>query len=178
MENESATVSTGQASDRLITIKYNGTVTIETDTPPPPSQAGVWMSARCGGFITKAKGPKMSYTLPNDKAVTLQVSYQDAKGNAATVDGDVTWESSDESIITVEAAADTMTATMTPADNLGQAQVRATADADLGEGVVEIICVLDVTVVGGQAVVGVITPIGAAHPIADPNAPEVNPLKK
>ena len=92
------------------------------------------------------------YTLPNDKRVDVKVEYQDAKGNAATVDGDVVWSSSDTNV-----------ATITPGDALGQVQITATADADLGDGVVEIICTMDVTVVGGQAVIGVISPVGATH---------------
>jgi hypothetical protein len=40
----------------------------------------------------------------------------------------------------------------------------ATADADLGEGVSEIVCTMDVEVVAGTAVVGTITPTGEPQP--------------
>ena len=104
------------------------------------------------------------YTLPNDKRVDVKVEYQDAKGNAATVDGDVVWSSSDTNVADVEVHDnDSTLATITPGDALGQVQITATADADLGDGVVEIICTMDVTVVGGQAVIGVISPVGATH---------------
>ena len=152
----------------MITIKYNGQVTIETDTPPsPPSQAGVWMTSNCDGIKVKSKGPLIVYTLPSDKMVGVGVTYQDSKGRPAEVDGDVVWSSSDEAIVTVTVdATNSKLAKILPADNLGQVQVIATADADLGDGIVEIICTMDITVVAGQAVVGVIEPIGPAHPIA------------
>jgi hypothetical protein len=150
-------------------ITYGGTVLIEEvgQPAPEPSRAGVWMTAKSGGFTVRAKGPRIMYTLGNDKSATVKVSYQDAKGNEAAVDGDVAWSSSDTSIVDVEVDSnDSTLAVIMPSDNLGQAQIIATADADLGDGVVEIVCTLDVNVVAGQAVVGVISPVGPAHPIA------------
>jgi hypothetical protein len=151
----------------MIKISYSGTVFIEqTDPPlPPPSQAGVWIETSCDGVKMKAKGPSMAYTLPDDRVVKVQVSYLDAKGHPATVDGDVEWDTSDTAIISIEVDPDDSTiATVVPVDSLGQAQVSATADADLGSGVTEIVCTMDITVVGGQAVVGTITPVGEPTP--------------
>ena len=51
-------------------------------------------------FTIKAKGDIM-YTLPVDKLVNMKVSYVDAGGNPATVDGAVLWTSSDDDIATV-----------------------------------------------------------------------------
>lgn len=152
----------------MITIKYNGQVTIESDTPPsPPSQAGVWVTANCGGFKVKAKGPLIMYTLPSDKMVGVGVTYQDSKGRPAEVDGEVVWTSSDETIATVSVdSTNSNLAKIEPADEIGQVQIIATADADLGEGVTSIICTMDVEVVAGQAVVGTIAPVGPAHPIS------------
>lgn len=150
-------------------ITYGGTVLIEqVEQPSPePPRAGAWITAKCGGFTVRARGPTIMYTLGNDKTVTVSVTYQDSKGNQAEVDGDVVWSSSDTNIVDVEVDGNNSTlATVTPGDALGQAQVIATADADLGEGVTEIVCTMDITVVAGQAVVGVITPIGPSHPIA------------
>ena len=53
-------------------------------------------------IIIKLEGTHVMYTLPVDHFVKMQVSYTDAKGNPATIDGDVTWESSDASIIAVD----------------------------------------------------------------------------
>ena len=48
---------------------------------------------------------------------------------------------------------------------LGQVQITATADADLGEGTRELVTLMDVTIVAGEAVAGVIQPLGEATPI-------------
>jgi hypothetical protein len=124
-------------------------------------------------FTITAKGDVM-YTLPVDHLVKMQVSYVDAAGNPATVDGEVHWESSDESIATVAVdAQDSSIVTVTPAGDLGQVQVRAIADADLGTGVRNLTTIADITVVAGEAVAGTIQPIGEAEPVA----PHVEPRK-
>ena len=48
---------------------------------------------------------------------------------------------------------------------IGQVQVTATADADLGAGVRNIVTPLDIVVVAGEAMSGAITPVGPAEPI-------------
>ena len=114
----------------------------------------------------------MSYTLPADKMVELQIAYTDANGNPATVDGAVAWESSDPNIATVEALTaqpkeglpEGGVARLVPGAQVGNCQITAKADADLGEGARELVTLLDVTVVGGEAVAGVITPTGEAWP--------------
>jgi hypothetical protein len=68
-------------------------------------------------------------------SVTLSIT--NAAGGAATVDGVPVWASSDETVITVTAGDDGMTAvidTVAP----GTARVTVTADADLGNGVQEL----------------------------------------
>ena len=110
------------------------------------------------------------YTLPVDHSVLMQVSYTDARGNPATIDGDVTWESSDTSIISVTVdQADSTICRATPVGTVGQAQVTATCDADLGEGTRELVTLCDIEVVGGEAVAGSIQPVGEPEPI-DPHA--------
>lgn len=94
------------------------------------------------------------FTLPDDKTAAAAVAYVDAKGNPAVVDGVPVWSSSDESIVTVAAAADGLSAVVTPVGPLGAAQVKVEADADLGAGITPIITLADVEVVGGQAVAG------------------------
>jgi hypothetical protein len=119
-------------------------------------------------FTITAKGDVM-FTLPDDKKVAVKVSYVDARGKPAKVDGAVTWSSSDDAIVSVVVdPADSTKATVTPTDNLGQAQVTATADADLGTGSRELITLLDVEVVGGEAVKGTIEPVGAPVPLPLP----------
>jgi hypothetical protein len=119
-----------------------------------------------GGFVVTAEGDHIMYTLPIGMAVKMQVSYIDAAGNPAKVDGDVRWQSSSEDIVTVEVdTTDSTICTVTPQGDLGQVQVAASADADLGGGVKELITTCDISVVAGEAVAGTITPVGEPTPI-------------
>lgn len=97
------------------------------------------------------------FTLPDDKTASAAIAYVDAKGNPATVEGAPVWSSSDEAILTVAAAADGFSAVVTPVGPLGSAQIKVVADADMGEGVTEIITIGDVEVVAGSAVAGNLT---------------------
>lgn len=134
---------------------------------PVSSEAGVWITTRYEGFTTKGK-TTMAYTLPSDKFVNLEISYVDSKGNPAEVDGDVEWETSDEMICNVGVLeGDSTKAQLVPGSKLGNAQITATADADLGEGTSEIKTILLVSVVAGSAVAGTITPSGEPQPIED-----------
>lgn len=138
----------------------------------PPS-GGVLLSITHQRFTITADGDLIMYTLPLDHLVKMQVAYVDAGGNPAKVDGAVVWASSDAAIAAAQAdPADSTICTVTPS-KLGQVQITATADADLGDGVRQIITPCEVTVVAGEAVSGTIAPIGEAEPIA----PHVDPRK-
>jgi hypothetical protein len=113
-----------------------------------------------------ARGDDMAYTIPVSHSVELQISYVDAHGNPAVVDGEVTWLSSDENVAGVVAdASDSTRATLESGTGAGQAQITATADADLGSGSREIVTLMDVSVIPGEAVAGTISPVGEATPI-------------
>jgi hypothetical protein len=142
-----------------VNLRFDSPLHLAFDPPPEPSQAGVRVSSTIDGITVKGTAP-MAYTLPNDKEVALNIAYVDAKGNPAMVDGDVEWSSSDDTICTVTAKPgnQAMNAMVVPADKIGNAQISAKADADMGEGVKEIITLFDLTVVGGEAVAGTITP--------------------
>ena len=128
----------------------------------------------------------MAYTLPADKQVQLKISYKDKNGNPASIDGAVTWESSDTGIARLEPVAspqpDNATVMLVPGTQIGNCQVSAKADADLGSGVRELVTLLDVTVVGGEAVTGTIEPVGEAVPVpegaAAPGAPSEPAAKR
>jgi phage tail sheath gpL-like len=112
-------------------------------------------------YTVTAKGTSMAYTLPTDKDARVKVSYFDNHGNPATIDGDVNWDSSDDEMIRVTVDLDdTTNAVISAIGPAGNAQVSASADADLGQGTREVICTLDVTVVAGEAVIGRIEPVG------------------
>lgn len=131
-----------------------------------PSKAGCLVTLHYRDFTVTARGNDMAYTLPVDMQVHVQVEYVDAHGNPAAVDDEVTWASSDATIIAVSAdATDSTKATVRAVGKVGQAQVTATADADLGEGIKSLVTTMDVTSVAGEAVAGTITPVGAAEPV-------------
>lgn len=125
------------------------------------------VTLRYDNFTVTAGGNKMAYVLPADKQVHVQVSYVDASGNPATIDGDVTWDSSNETLVEVIVdSSDSTKAIVRAKGEVGQAQVTALADADLDdEGTREIATTMDVTLMAGEAVAGTITPEGEAEDI-------------
>jgi uncharacterized Zn-binding protein involved in type VI secretion len=152
-------------------VELSGSLTIALVQPPPPtpSLAGVWIASQVDGFTATVKGNHMAYTLPDDKHVFVAIAYVDAKGNPAAIDGDVSWASSDQMICNVGVmAGDSTKADLLPGVNLGQAQITASADADLGAGTTTLLTTFDVIVVSGTAVSGTITPQGDPQPITTP----------
>lgn len=126
-------------------LRISGQIELETIDEQPR----LIFSVTIGGTIIR--DIKM-LVLPVDKKVPASVQPVDAKGNPAQVEGAPVWTSSAENIATVTAAADGLSAEVTPTGALGTCQINVTADADLGSGVTEIIGVLDVTTVAGEAV--------------------------
>jgi Bacterial Ig-like domain (group 2) len=133
--------------------------------PPQTNGSGCKVTLRYERFQITAWGDNMSYKLPIDKQVNVEVVYVDAKGNTAVVDGEVAWASSNEAIATVEPNPDETSMAIVRSVDLGQAQITATADADLGEGVRTLITTMDVETVAGDAVAGTISPVGDAETI-------------
>jgi hypothetical protein len=149
-----------------VQFSLQGILKILVEQPPEPAAGYALITLRYGGFSVTARGDGMAYNLPDAYEIKVQVSYVDAEGNPAVVDGQVAWESSDTAIVTVTVdGADSSNATVSATGTLGQTQVTATADADMGAGVRNIITTMDITVVAGEAVAGTITPVGSATPI-------------
>jgi Big-like domain-containing protein len=151
-----------------ITITVGGEIrisgSIELVPPPAPNPIAVRVTTTYGGFSTTTTGgTDMAYNLPSRMQLHVAVAYADADGHPATVDGDVTWTSSDDTIATV--TADGAASALCAAVGLGTAQITASADADLGQGVRALLTVFDVTVVAGEAVAGTISPVGDPEPI-------------
>lgn len=87
-------------------------------------------------------------------AVLSLGAITDVAGNPASVEGDPVWASTDDGLMTVEADVDEpMKARCTPANSAaGQTvNITATLDADLGEGVRQVIGVLTFAILGGLA---------------------------
>jgi hypothetical protein len=142
-----------------IQFKLGGTLTFVKE-----EEGYALVTVRYGNFSVTAKGDHMAYTLASGMQVHLKVSYVDAGGNPAVVDGPVTWASSDVNVATVTAESDT-TALVKTVGPTGQLQISATADVDLGEGIKELITPMDLTVAAGEAVAGTIEPVGPAEPV-------------
>lgn len=66
------------------------------------------------------------------------LSITNSHGQPAPVDGVPVWASSDETVLTVVAAADGMSAAVNTVAPGGPARISVTADADLGAGVATI----------------------------------------
>ena len=84
----------------MTTVNFQLGGTLKLDVIEEPEGYAV-MTITYDGFTITAKGNGMAYKLPNDKVIGVKVAYVDSHGNPATVDGDVTWEFSDESVATV-----------------------------------------------------------------------------
>lgn len=94
--------------------------------------------------------------LPIGNKVTATIVVTDAKDNPTRVDGVPVWSTDRPDVLTIEAAADGLSAVVTPTGALGSAQVQVDADADLGEGVRPLTLLGTVEVVAGEAVAGTI----------------------
>lgn len=86
-----------------------------------------------------------------DQELDLELVISDQYGNSATVDGLPTWTSGEDSIVALVPSGDGFRAVASAVGPVGTAQVSVRADADLGEGLREIVAVLDIEVVGGEA---------------------------
>lgn len=124
-------------------------------------------------FYTLIDGIKRkvsSMFLAADKKLPLSLEIKDKAGNPAKVDGKPVFSLSDDSAGSLEVAEDGMSAVFTPAGKAVALKIQAKADADLGEGVKEIVGELDVEVLSGEAVfVGIVAgeplPIAPAEPV-------------
>jgi hypothetical protein len=145
-----------------ISLTIGGSLDLVLRQPEPETVAILTVTYE--GFTAKAKGDQM-YTLPSDHYINVSVAYVDASGNAAVVDGDPVWQSSDTAIITVAVnPTDAFQASVTPVGPAGTAQVHITADADVGQGVQELVTLFDVSVAAGTAVAGTVSVVGDPQP--------------
>ena len=147
------------AAHQRIEISFTSPLKIVQVEEPSPILAVLTITYQ--RFTITAKGDRFMFTLPVDDAFQMQVTYVDAEGNPAKVDGPITWASSDETLAEVEVdSVDSSIVTVTPVGPTGQVQITATADADLGAGVRELVTLCDITLVAGEAVTGTIAPVG------------------
>jgi hypothetical protein len=100
---------------------------------------------------------KVSENLP------VSIEIKDIHGNAAQVDGAPKWASTDETLATVTASEDGLSALVTPIGPVGVCKIQVSADADLGEGVKSILGELEIELLAGEAAV---VSIVAGTPVA------------
>lgn len=100
-------------------------------------------------FKVKGRLP-MAITIMDDQTFEATVSAVDSRGNPARIDGDPAWTVSDPALLslTINGAQ----AIVSAAGPLGVGQLRVSVDADLGEGVRPLTGLLDIEVIGGEAV--------------------------
>ncbi|HEY1242209.1 MAG TPA: hypothetical protein VGF16_16710 [Bryobacteraceae bacterium] len=104
------------------------------------------------------KGENMDGTMQAGTLATLSVAWTDKGGNPAKVDGPTTWQSSDDTIVTVTpSTGNPLIANLNAPGPIGTVQIHATADADMGSGVQTVTATSNITVISGQAVAGEIT---------------------
>lgn len=100
----------------------------------------------------------MSSTMQVGTYATVSVAWKDKGGNIVKVDGPTEWKSSDDTVLQVTVATgNPLIANLFAPGPVGNAQVQATADADLGEGFKAVTATYDVQVISGEAVGGEIT---------------------
>ena len=90
-------------------------------------------------------------TITDSQKFSITAGGIDAKGNPTTLDGAITFTSSDPALLTVTSTGN-LSADVVAVGPLGNAQVLANGDADLGAGVVPVTGILDVVIIAGQAV--------------------------
>jgi hypothetical protein len=95
---------------------------------------------------------QMAVTLTDTQKVSASIQPVDVHGHPALVDGIPVWTTSDPTLLEVVPSLDGMNAEILASGEIGIGQVIVEADADLGEGVVTLTGILDVTVIGGAAV--------------------------
>jgi hypothetical protein len=109
----------------------------------------------CGDIVlTFDGGFTMIVTDDFTKIGPVSVSWKTAAGHPAKVDGATKFASDNESVAAVVEEADG--GVFIILGDLGKAQITATADADLGEGVEPVMAIGDLEYVAGKAVAGVL----------------------
>lgn len=89
--------------------------------------------------------------LTDEQQVQLAINPVTAHGHQAAIDGAPKWASSDSNVVEVIVDTADPKKAVAIAGGIGKAQVSVTADADMGDGVREIVSTLDVEVVAAEA---------------------------
>jgi hypothetical protein len=105
--------------------------------------------------ITVKGDDHMAVTLTSTQEFDIQIIPQDAHNNPAPVEN-VVWECSNAHVARL-VAIDDLNQTVQAVGPAGTAQITVHCDAQIGEGVIELVGTLDVEVLPGQAVTLVVS---------------------
>lgn len=82
----------------------------------------------------------------------VSLAIVDAAGNPAVVDGIPQYEVTDKDAATLEVAEDGMSVVVVPTGKIAKFDLQVKADADLGDGVKELLGTLEIETLSGEAV--------------------------
>jgi hypothetical protein len=126
-----------------------------------------------------------NHILRAGKRAPVSFVIRDKFGNDATIDGVPAWASSNPPALAVEPAADGRSAVVRALGPIGTAQITVTVDADLGDGIRELVGVALIDSISGEANVMALTigpeeddvPTDDTPPLQQPTdgAPEPTP---
>ncbi len=116
-------------------------------------------------------------SLTDSQQVTLNVTFVDARGNPAKVDGVPVWLTDNSELLALAPGTDGMSCVVSAVGPLGSGVVSLKADADLGVGVAPIVGVLPFEVTAGSAVtVQIVAGAVTEQPVTPPApAPAAEP---
>ncbi len=130
----------------LAMFNYNIRELIEVLTPP--TAVRIIFYEEVDGKL-KRIGGLMFQKVTEKKKFAIKIT--DKFGNEAKVDGAPVWAKTDESLVDIEVSEDGMSAVVTPKGPIGSVGVQVKADADLGEGVKDLLGQVDLDLVAGDA---------------------------
>lgn len=116
----------------------------------PPIAARVVFAVTIDG-VTREDVSAMQFKVTQQFPITL--TFQDAAGNPAQIQGVPEWTNNNTNVLSMEVAADGMSAVVSAVGPAGSGQISVKADSNLGEGITEITGVLDVEALPGDATV-------------------------
>lgn len=103
-------------------------------------------------FYTDLERKLLMAQLSIDQIGTARIAPKDRLGNPALLDGAPSWSIDRADLANIVASEDGLTCGLSPTGALGTLTLSVSADADLGEGVVNLVGSAEVEIIAGQAV--------------------------
>lgn len=128
----------------------HGRIFVDLDFGQPPPRCFIRLS---GGSFTVTGAIPMSVIIPSGKSVVATLQLFDVNNNPTEFDSPPEWITTDPAIISIEGS-EQYSRRLRAVGPLGSVQVSVRGDADLGDGVRELVVLDDAVVVAGDAVRG------------------------